>query len=106
MGAVRPRVFRLSLRLAGLAGLEGGCVLGVVFVEVRGVLVLLVMVGCLGGASSGGSSPGERPSSSGGVFGDAGASMIGPSLQGACLRRERVRRVRLKPPLWKSSVSL
>ena len=56
VGAVRPRVFRLSLRFAGFVADSVGGGAGVVGIVVRGVLVLAVTVGCLGGASSGGSS--------------------------------------------------
>ena len=56
LGAVRPRVFRLGLRFAGFdADCVGGGA-GFVGIVVRGVLVLLAKVGCLGGASLGGSS--------------------------------------------------
>ena len=40
------------------------------------------------------------------MLGDADASVIGTSLHGACFCRERVRSVRLRSPLWKSSMSL
>ena len=56
VGSVRPRVFRLSLRVAGFGADCVGGGAGVVGMVVRGVLVLLATVGCLGGASSGGSS--------------------------------------------------
>ena len=90
-GADRPSVFRLSLRFVALCaiGVCGGA--GVVGVVGRGVLVpalvLLAKVGCLGGASSGGSSWGGWPSSSDGMLGDAGASVRGMSLHGACFCR-------------------
>ena len=56
VGAVRPRVFRLSLRFAGFGAECVGGGAGVVGMVVRGVLVLHATVGCFGGASSGGPS--------------------------------------------------
>ena len=109
-GADRPSVFRLSLRVVALGAISvcGGA--GVVGTVGRGVLiaalVLLANVGCLGGASSGGSLGGGWPSSSDWVLGGEGSSVRGKGLHGACLCRERLRSVRLSSPSWKSSISL
>ena len=109
-GADRPSVFRLSLRFVALGAISvcGGA--GVVGAVGRGVLiaalVLLANVGCLGGASSGGSLGGGWPSPSDWVLVGEGISVRGKSLHGACFCKERLRSVRLSSPLWKSSISL
>ena len=56
VGADRPIVFRLSLRFAGFGADCVGGGAGLIGIVVRGALVLLAKVGCLGGASLGGSS--------------------------------------------------